>query len=64
MATRNTDIAKLAHSYGYKLKRRRTHLIWEHLVTGFIAVTSATASDHHALRNAEKVFRRGAVQQR
>jgi hypothetical protein len=61
MASRKTDIYDLAHSYGYELKRKRTHLIWQHVITGFVAVTSSTASDKHALNQAERVFRKGAL---
>lgn len=61
MSTRHTDLHRLAASYGYELIRKRNHLIWQHVTTGFVAVTSASASDKHALNQAERVFRRGAV---
>jgi len=61
MATRQSDIHALADAYGYELKRKRSHLVWQHVVSGFVAVTSATASDRHALNQAERVFRRGAT---
>jgi hypothetical protein len=61
MASRTADLYDLAHAYGYELKRKRTHLIWQHIVTGFVAVTSASASDRHALNQAERLFRKGAT---
>jgi len=61
MASRQSDIYALAEAHGFELKRRRSHLVWQHVVTGFVAVTSATASDRHALNQAERIFRRGAT---
>ena len=61
MASRSSELYELAESYGYELKRKRSHLIWQHVITGFVAVTSASASDRNAIRQAERVFKRGAV---
>jgi len=61
MATRQSDLHALARNYGYTLVRKRSHAVWRNVVTGFVAVTSATASDKHALNQAERIFRRGAT---
>lgn len=61
MASRRSDLYALADAYGYELKRKRSHMVWQHVITGFVAVTSATASDKHALNQAERIFRRGAA---
>jgi len=61
MATRQSDLYDLAESYGYELVRKRSHAVWRNITTGFVAVTSSTASDRHALNQAERIFRRGAT---
>jgi CBS-domain-containing membrane protein len=58
MSKRSTDLERLAHRYGYRLKRSRKHLVWEHTITRFVVTTSASASDKHALNQAERLFRR------
>lgn len=63
MTSRKSDLDGVAKRWGFRLKRRRTHFVWEHAVTGFIAVTSSSASDKHALNQAERLFRRIAMQQ-
>lgn len=62
MASRKSEIDGVAKKWGFRLKRRNTHLVWEHAVTGFIAVTSSSASDKHALNQAERLFRKIAAQ--
>ena len=61
MASRKSDIARLADQYGYTLKRSTNHLVWIHAITGFVVTTAKSDSDHRAKRNIEAHFRRGAV---
>lgn len=57
------EVTKLAHEHGFTLKRKKKHLVWEHVLTKFIAVTSATASDGYALAQASRVFRKVALKE-
>lgn len=60
MASKIIDIYKLAHEYGFGLKRQRRHMIWEHIVSGYIVTTSKTFSDKRALRNIESKFKKAS----
>lgn len=55
------EMTKLANEHGFVLKRKKKHMVWEHTITKFVAVTSATASDVHALAQAGRVFRKVAL---
>ena len=61
MASRKTEINRLADQYGYTLKRNTNHLVWVHAITGFVVTTGKSDSDYRAQRNTEARFRRGAV---
>ena len=61
MANRNSDLHRLAIPMATSASAKRSHLVWQHVITGFVAVTSASASDRNAIRQAERVFKRGSV---
>ena len=58
MANKYTSISKLAQDYGFGLKRQRKHMVWQHVVSGYIVTTSKTCSDSRALRNIESNFKK------
>ena len=60
---KNTPFTRAAERFGYRLKRAKKHLIWEHIVTGAVVVTPKSASDYRAIRNACKQFEWGAAWQ-
>ena len=60
MSTKIIDIYKLAQEYGFGLKRQRKHMVWQHVVSGYIVTTSKTFSDARALRNIESNFKKGS----
>lgn len=60
MSNKYISICKLAHYYGFDLKRQRKHMVWQHVVSGYIVTTSKTFSDARALRNIESNFKKGS----
>ena len=60
MSKKIFDIYELAQEYGFGLKRQRKHMIWQHLVSGYIVTTSKTFSDARALRNIESNFKKAS----
>ena len=60
MAKKLIYIQKLAQEYGFDLKRQRNHMVWQHVVSGYIVTTSKTCSDVRALRNIESNFKKAS----
>ena len=60
MSTKIIDIYKLAQEYGFGLKRQRKHMVWQHVVSGYIVTTSKTFSDKRALRNIKSKFKKAS----
>ena len=52
------QISKLASSYGFVLHRSKNHLIWRHSGSGAQVVTAKSTSDHRAIKNIERAFKR------
>lgn len=58
---KNQAVYRLAKQFGYELRRKSKHLIWQHCQTGAVVTTSATPSDSRALRNIQRDFAYGAM---
>jgi len=56
MARRDT-IAPIAAKFGFIEVRHKRHRVWQH-PSGAVVTTGSTLSDHRALANIEKQFRR------
>ncbi len=53
-------IAAIAAKYGFVEVRHKRHRVWQH-PSGAVVTTGSTLSDHRALANIEKQFRRSLV---
>tara|TARA_B100001057_G_scaffold442097_1_gene477206 strand:- start:873 stop:1079 length:207 start_codon:yes stop_codon:yes gene_type:complete len=60
MSKKLINIHRLAEEYGFGLKRQKKHLVWQHVVSGYIVTTSKTFSDARALRNIESNFKKAS----
>jgi hypothetical protein len=56
MARRDPVLSLAAH-YGYSEHRSKRHRVWKH-PSGAVVTTGSTISDHRALMNIERDFRR------
>ena len=55
------DFTKLAKKYGFFLKRRSKHCIWEHPDTGARIVTGFSPSDQRSLKNFELMLQKNTA---
>jgi predicted RNA binding protein YcfA (HicA-like mRNA interferase family) len=51
------ELLTMAHGYGFELARQKRHLVFKH-PTGPVVVTAQSPSDHRALKNIDKEFRK------